>query len=71
MIVDVLGGESKIIGNQLAAVIGAQEAKRAFKAMQKAILAHSVRIKNLFKMQSRGTYIDLSVAQVTVGLWAI
>ena len=48
VIVDVLGVESKALGKQLPAVIGAQKAKRTIKATQKAILAHSVRIKNLF-----------------------
>ena len=52
VIVDVLGAESKTLGKQLAAVIGAREAKRAIKAMPKAILAHSVRIKNFLKMHS-------------------
>ena len=52
VIMDVLGGVSMTLGKQLTAVIGSQEAKRTVRSMQKAVLAHSVRIKNLFKMQS-------------------
>ena len=40
------------LGKQLTAVIGPQEAKRTIRSMQKVVLAHTVRIKNLFKMQS-------------------
>ena len=39
------------LGKQLATVIGPQEAKRTIRSMQKAVLAHSVRINNLLKMQ--------------------
>ena len=52
VIMDVLGGLSMTLGKQLTAAIGPQEAKRTIRSMQKAALAHSVRIKNLFKMQS-------------------
>ena len=58
VIVDVLGDESKTLEKQLAAVIGAEESKYAIKAMQKAIVTHSVRTKNLFKMQSTWTRTD-------------
>ena len=47
---DVLGGMSMTLGKQLTAVIGPQEAKRTIWSMEKAVLAHSVLIKNLFKM---------------------
>ena len=66
---DVLGGMSMTLGKQLTSVIGPQEAKRTIRSMQKAVLAHSVRIKNLFKMQSTWTHTDLTVAQVTLGPW--
>ena len=49
VIVDVLRGESKTLGKQLAALIGAREIKRTIKAMQKTILDHSVLLKNFFK----------------------
>ena len=52
VIMDVLGGMSMTLGKQLTAVIGPQEAKRTIRSMQKVVLAQSVRIKNLFKMQS-------------------
>ena len=52
VIMDVLGGVSMTLGKQLTAVIGPQETKRTIRSMQKAVLAHSVRIKNLFKIQS-------------------
>ena len=52
VIMDVLGGMSITLGKQLTAVIGQQEAKRTIRSKEKAVLAHSVRIKNLFKMQS-------------------
>ena len=52
VIMDVLGGMSMTLGKQLTAVISQQEAKRTIRSMQKTVLAQSVRIKNLFKMQS-------------------
>ena len=61
VIMDVLGGMSMTLGKQLTAVIGSQEAKRTIRSMQMAVLAHSVPIKNLFKMQSTWTHTDLSV----------
>ena len=64
---DVLGGMSMTLGKQLATVIGPQEAKRTIRSMQKAVLAHSVRINNLLKMQLTWTQTDLSVVQVTLG----
>ena len=70
VIMDVLGGMSMTLGKQLTAVIGPQETKRTIRSMQKAVLAHSVRFKNMFKMQSTRTHTDLSVAQVTLGPWA-
>ena len=52
VIMDVLGGMSMTLGKQLTAVIGPQEAKCTIRSMKKTVLAQSVRIKNLFKMQS-------------------
>ena len=52
VIMDVLGEISMTLGKQLTAVISQQEAKRTIRSMQKTVLAQSVRIKNLFKMQS-------------------
>ena len=48
---DVIGGMSMTLGKQLTAVIGQQEAERTIRSIQKAVLIHSVRIKNLFKME--------------------